>query len=209
MTFYAQEIEACPAYGWQGGPNIDVLIRTLQNRHERRNRRGALVMHTFTLPFQNIRDPAYLQYIKSAYMAMGGPHHSFLVKDYSDFQHGFGPEFEPMQFGIGDGTTTVFQLTKTYSFGSASYERDITKPLAGHKVFVDGVDFGDMASLTTGEVDFGSSPPADGQVLTWSGEFRVPVRFADFYLPATIDNRFGNGQKAMNGSCTLQEVFGE
>jgi len=58
MTFFAEEIAADPAFGWQGGPNIDVLIRKLQNQHERRNRRGDLVKHTYTLPFQNIPDDA-------------------------------------------------------------------------------------------------------------------------------------------------------
>ncbi len=208
MTFYATEIDACPAFGWQGGPNIDVLIRTLQNRHERRNKRGDLAMHTYTLPFQNIVDDAYLEHIKSAFMAMGGPHNSFLVKDWADFLHGFGPDYDHMPFGIGDGMTSVFQLSKTYTFGSAFYERPITKPVAGHIIYIDGTPDMVTADLLTGEVDFGSSPPGMGEVLTWSGEFRVPVRFADMYLPATIDDRAGN-RYATNGSVTLQEVFGE
>lgn len=210
MTFYATEIDTCPAYGWQGGPNVDILIRQLRNRHERRNDRSGLALHTFTLPFQNIKDPVYLEEIKAAFLALGGPHHSFLTKDYGDYRHGFArDDYAPMPFGVGDGVTNLFQLSKTYTFGSAEFIRDITKPVAGHVVYVDGVNYGDVADSLTGLVDFGSNAPAPGAVLSWAGEFRVPVRFADFYLPSTIDNRFGSGQKAINGSCTLQEVPGE
>jgi len=143
-------------------------------------------------------------------MALGGPHKSFLCKDQGDFRHGFAPSYAPMPFGVGDGTTSIFQLSKTYSFGSATYVRPLTKPKAGHVIYLDGTPDLETANLLTGIVDFGSSPPGDGVILTWTGEFRVPVRFSDFYLPSTIDNRFGSGGKfATNGTCTLEEVFGE
>lgn len=213
MTFRPIEIDACPAYGWQGGPNADVLIRALKNRHERRNRRGDLMLHSYTLPFQNIPSEDYLQYIKAAFMALGGPHDSFLVKDYGDFNHGINPSSAAMPFATTDGTTEEFQLTKTYTFTdgitTVTYARPITKPYAGHVIYLNGVDTGFGADPLTGIVDFGSGgPPAGGQILSWTGEFRVPVRFADFYLPSTLDSRVGT-QYAANGSCTLTEVPGE
>jgi len=45
--------------------------------------------------------------------------------------------------------------------------------------------------------------------LTWSGEFRVPVRFASDILSVSIDSRRGNGEYAINGSVELIEVFNE
>lgn len=208
MTFYATEIEVCPAYGWEGGPTANVRVKSLRNRHERRNRMGDLIQHAYTLPFQNIADDRYLEYIKSAFMAMGGPADSFLAKDFGDFLHGFGENAAPMPFAVGDDITSVFQLAKVYSFGSAQYSRPITKPAAGHVIYVDGVADPETADLLTGEIDFGSSPPGMGEIISWSGEFRVPVRFSDFSLPTTIDNRLGE-RLATNGSCSLIEVFGE
>lgn len=202
MAFYPVEIDVCPAYGWMGGPASDVLIRMLQNRHERRNKRGDLMQHSYTLPFQNVTAIEYLEEIKNAFMAMGGPHHSFLAKDWWDHEALAAP------FGIGDGVTSVFQLSKRYTFGPANYDRPITKPSSGHIVYVDGSPSLETASLTTGEVNFGSSPPDVGEVLTWSGEFRVPVRFADFSLQPSIDSRSA-GVLVLNGSCSLIEVFGE
>jgi uncharacterized protein (TIGR02217 family) len=202
MTFYAEEIDACPAYGWQGGPTSDVLIRMLRNRHERRNKRGDLMQHSYTLPFQNITSLEYFEHIKSAFMAMGGPHDSFLAKDYWDRTAVAQP------FGIGDGSTQVFYLSKRYTFGSAFYDRPITKPVAGAIVYLDGSPTDVVPDPLTGEVDFGDETPGIGAVLTWTGEFRVPVRFADFSLMPSIDNRSGDAY-IMNGSCSLIEVFGE
>ena len=43
--------------------------------------------------------------------------------------------------GVGDGTTTVFQLSKTYGASFDPYLRPITKPVAGSvKVAVDGIE---------------------------------------------------------------------
>lgn len=53
-----------------------------------------------------------------------------------------------------------------------------------------------------------ASAPASGAILTWSGEFRVPVRFDTDYLPFSIDD-IGNDGFATNGSVDLIEVLGE
>lgn len=207
MTFYATEIDINPAFGWQAGPAFDVLIRTLRNGSERRNLRTSIARHTFTLPFQNIRAESYLRYIKSAFLALGGPANSFLVKDYGDYTHEVTAGAGPMQFGTGDGVTTVFQLSKTYTFGSASYVRDITKPVAGAAIYAGGTSVAPTISTTTGEVTFAAAP-GNGVPLYWVGEFRVPVRFQEMSLPATIDNK-GNGDFFKNASCSLIEVIGE
>lgn len=203
MTFYAVEIDACPAYGWQGGPNADVLIKTLANRHEKRNKQGDLMRHIFNLPFQNIRNDQYLQYIKSAYMALGGPTDSFLAKDYGDFL-----AIEESQ-GVAPSGSTPVQLVKTYSFqGVAFYTREITKPLSATVVM-----------RQAGVVKAGTTDPLTGlftPTTAWSAgaeleadfEFRVPVRFGEMSLPSTIDNRSGENY-VVNGSVSLVEVFGE
>lgn len=210
MTFYAEEIDVCPAYGWVGGPNIDILIQSLRNKHEQRNWEDDVVLHSYTLPFQNVADPDYLAYIKSAYMALGGPLHSFLCKDFGDFRHGANNlETDPaMSFGVGTGAQTAFFLSKKYEFGLASYTRLITKPVAGATFYVNGVLTAATLNTLTGQVTFAVAP-ANGAIISWKGEFRVPVRFTDFFLPSTIDTSFSNGEKAVSGSCSLIEVLGE
>lgn len=199
--FHDFEIDACPAFGWTGGPTASVRIIALSNRHERRNRRGLLMQHVYTLPFQNIPSADYLEEIKAAYMVFGGPADSFLCRDYWDHEVVQSP------IGTGDGSTDTFQLTKRYTAGSAFYDRIITKPVAV-TAFVDGVEASSTFDATTGMLTLGDAPEEDAPI-TWSGEFRVPVRFNDFQLTPSIDDRFGAGDFAMNGSCSLIEVFGE
>lgn len=202
MTFYAAEIDACPAYGWQGGPSIEVLIKRLRSRREKRDRQTDWFQHSYILPFQNIESQEYLDYIKSAFMALGGPTDSFLVKDWGDFQ-----VFQE-SLGVAPSGSTPVQLLKTYDFqGLVYYSRPITKPVAGVTVRSNGVNKAGTLNTLTG-LFTPTDPWTPGQELDWTGEFRVPCRFDQFSLPSTIDNRRGDGYAA-NGSVSLIEVFGE
>lgn len=197
--FYDYEIDACPAYGWMGGPTASVRISSLKNNHERRNRTGSLMRHSYTLPFSNIKESAYLEEIKSAFMVFGGPADSFLCKDYWDHTVDQSPIF-----GV-NGSTQEYQLSKRYYVGSGFYDRPITKPISVTP-YVAGIPATATFDKATGRLIL--DEPATAQV-TWSGEFRVPVRFADFELIPSIDTSFADGSYAMNGSCQLIEVFGE
>jgi uncharacterized protein (TIGR02217 family) len=207
MSFNLEEIDTCPAYGWVVGVGSDILIRKLKNGAERRNDETDIALHTFVLPMVNIDDEEYAESLKSAYLACRTSLYPFLAKDYTDYRHGFASnDYAPMQFAVGDGSTALFQLKKRYGFGSRSWDRDISKPQAGHKVYANGIDTGLTASLETGIVDFGGSPPANGVILTWTGEFRVPVRFDSFEMKATIDSRKRAGEYAVSCNCSLVEV---
>jgi uncharacterized protein (TIGR02217 family) len=201
MTFYATEIDACPAYGWQGGPSIDVLIKRLVSGREKRKPQSFVRLHSYILPYQNITDRDYLEYIKSAYMALGGPTDSFLVKDYGDFL----AIDEPL--GVSPAGSTPVQLLRTYSFGSASHSRAITKPVSGAVISQNGIPKAGTLDTLTGLFTPTTAWTA-AAVLTWDGEFRVPVRFDQMTLTSTIDNRTGP-HYAVNGSVTLIEVYGE
>lgn len=202
MAFYATELDICPAFGWQGGPEFHTRIVGLRNGHERRNANWDQVRHRFTLPMQNQPSDEYLTVLKSAHLAMRGMTHSFLVKDYSDFIA------NGESLGLAPAGTAAVQLRKVSTFGMATYERVITKPVAGAVVMQAGV-----AKAGTLDTATGLFTPAtawtEGSPLAWSGEFRVPVRFAQDHLPFSIDTRFADGRFAMNGSVSLLEVFGE
>ena len=73
------------------------------------------------------------------------------------------------QFGTGDGTTTVFQLTRTL-FG---FVEAVFAPLGAPQIYVNGV----LKTLTTdytisatGKVTFVVPPPL-GQAVTWTGTY--------------------------------------
>lgn len=215
MTFYAIQIEQCPGFGWQGGPEFDTLILPMESGRNRRKVRRPVALHRYVCPFNNIPVTA-ARAIKRIHMAMRGAAHTFLHIDWLDF------EAEDEEFGVGDGTTTVFQLKKTYDpGGGATYERDITKPdttgaivdnagnTASLVIKKGGVVAGSgyTVSATTGEVTF-SVAPTVGQVLTWSGRHYVCVRFNRDDLPFSIDNVSGTAY-ITNGSLELIEELTE
>lgn len=202
MAHYAVELEnVTPAYGWQGGPEGDTEVVALRTRHERRNAVGSRMRHRYTLPFQNIHRESYLAYLKAAHLAMRGRLHSFLVKDWLDFAA------EAESLGAAPAGTAAVQLVKTYAFGPASFQRLITKPVAGAVVYQGGVAKAGALDTETG-LFVPSTAWTEGAALTWSGEFRVPVRFDNDFLPFSIDNASG-GQHIVNGAVDLVEVFGE
>ena len=201
------ELDLCPAYGWQGGPEFSTRIIALRNGHERRNANWDLMKHHFILPFQNITDANYLLYLKSVFLAARGQTESFLAKDWSDF------EADGESLGVAPSGTTAVQLKKVATFGATTYNRTITKPVSTGLVVYQADGSGNpVAKAGTVDTTTGLFTPSTswtaGRALTWDGEFRVPVRFASDILSMSIDNRAG-AHYAMNGSVELIEVFGE
>lgn len=195
ITIHA-ELDLCPGYGWQVQPEFNTLVKQLRSGRERRRSLWEYVKHRYALPFNNITDAAYLNHLKAVFLVCRGSAESFLVKDYSDYQA------SGAIFGAGDGVETQFDLYVVSMFGPASYARRIFYPV-DPVFFVDGVPV--SATVSDGVVTFDTAP-ADNSVLSWSGEFRVPVRFASDTFPMTIDNRSGD-HYVMNGSVELVEVW--
>lgn len=192
------ELDVCPGYGWQGAPEFNTLIKSLRNGHERRRPLWDVVKHRYMLPIPNIRETEYLTKIKSVFLAARGSAHSFLVRDASDYQATVA------FFGVGTGSATRFPLFIQSVFGDAAYDRRIMYPV-DPVFYVNGVETAASFDPDTKEVVF-SSAPAGGANLTWSGEFRVLVRFASDTLPMSIDSRMSEGY-AMNGTIELVEVW--
>lgn len=203
MSFYAIEIEKCPSYTFSGGPNFSTNIQTLVNGSEKRNADWDICRHTFTAPFNNLTDEQYLA-IKAVFLICRGKAHTFLFKDWADYQA------VNEQFFVGDGVTKKFQLKKisTVAGTSATYERIINKPVAGATFTVDDVATGGALDTTTGEVTFAAAP-AEGSIGRWSGEFRIQVRFDNDSLPFSLDSAMKKGGYANTGSIDLIEVLNE
>lgn len=210
--FYPIELDTCPAYGWQRGPFVDVLIKPLVSGREKRKPQSFLRKHTFMLPFAYITDQQYLDDINNAFMALCGPTDSFLAKDWLDYRA------DGQVIGVAPSGSTPVQLVRTYTFGGlVTYTRPITKPLLSWEN--DDGSTGNFELLSNGVLKAGTLDPltglftpttawTPGQILTWDGEFRVPVRFDQMSLPSTIDSRSGDNLLS-NGSVSLIEVYGE
>jgi len=131
-----------------------------------------------------VRSIADLYEVLAFFEARGGELNGFRFRD--PFDHGSGPPGEAagaldQVIGTGDGTTTAFQLAKTYGDAGGSFRRVIAKPVAGSVlVAVDGVAAdGATCDPVTGIVTFAPGfVPGSGAVVTAGFSFDVPVRFA-------------------------------
>lgn len=110
---------------------------------------------------RNIKRPEDYHEVYEFHLAMMGTLYSFRAKFWGDFKscrvHEEFTAFDQV-IGTGDGATAQFQLSKSYTKGSRTYVRDITKPVGGKNVFGVGGVLVPPAQwslvLTTGKVNF-------------------------------------------------------
>jgi uncharacterized protein (TIGR02217 family) len=157
------------------------VVRTDGN-NEVRNTRTDQSLLQFEITYPHSEQDANFQAVRSAYKVARGRLHSFDFQDHSEFEAADEP------FGVGDGVETEFTLIKSYTFGSQTHERRIFRPVSPITLKADGVTIGSGYSVdyTNGTVEFDVAP-ADEAVLTWTGEFNIPVRFDSSFtvsLPA-------------------------
>ncbi len=161
---------------------VPLFSTAIQTAASGRESRGAFRLYPkwkFTLNYKWLRagDP-YSEYetAQAFYLSTLGSYGSFWYLDPTD------SVCTDMPFGVGDGVKTVFQLTRSFGFDtpfpfiepvqnlktlSAIKNNDVVKTAPG-----------DYTILSTGLVTF-AAPPANGAVLTWTGEFYYRCRFGD------------------------------
>lgn len=172
-------------FGW----GFQTSILTSTTGAEQRVARREQVLHTGDVG-TGIQDPEQLLELKAFHLARRGALYGFRFKDPLDHLSTDADPCDPatvvsdtdVTLGAGDGTTTQFQLIKTYSSLGNTYTRTITKPIDGTVVIaVGGVSQGASdfsVDYSTGMVTFDSgSIPASGQDVTAGFEFHTPVRF--------------------------------
>lgn len=208
-------IPACETFGWVGGPEFFTRIVEMRNGRERRNAEWANARHRFQLPYGNLSSADYAK-IKSHHLVCRGRLHNFLYQDRLDHAA------QAAVFGVAEPGQTAFQLGKTSELDGVSYFREVNclyrpdpnppedQPGASIEIvpviMVDGTPttaFSIDPDTGAGEFD---SPLTGGEVLTWSGEFSIWVRYDNDHLPWSIDNRFASGPYAISGTVDLIEM---
>ena len=140
---------------------------------------------------QSITSPDKLAAAIAFLEVVKGRLYGFLCRDWTDYFAGYtsgfiGASVVPETFGTGDGSTTVFQLIKSYKVGAEVQTRKITRPRYSADLplqiykYISGAwviqASGWTVDYTTGLVTF-STPPASTIPLGWAGLFDVPMRF--------------------------------
>jgi hypothetical protein len=122
------------------------------------------------------------QALLGMYVAMGGSFGDFLYLDPNDNTI---PAANPSYFGIGDGSTTLFQLQRSIGIGADIVQNPagvLGLPAVGTNpplaIYINGTVTTAYTMEALGIVQF-STPPAAGQLLTWSGSYYYRVQFGD------------------------------
>lgn len=172
MAFHNIRFPLDIALGARGGPERATDIVTLASGFEERNSRWAHSRRRYNAGY-GVKSRADMQAVLAFFEERRGRFHSFLWRDGLDCSSN-----GPQPLGTGDGTTTAFQLSKTYGASFDPYVRPITKPVAGTvSVTIDGAPASAFTvDAATGIVTFDTAP-ADGATLAAEFEFDVPVRF--------------------------------
>ena len=179
MVFHPIRFPLDVALGARGGPERATDIVTLRSGREERNSRWAQSRRRYNAGY-GVKSRADMQAVLAFFEERRGRFHSFLWRDGLDHSSGAEtPTAFDQTIGVGDGTTTAFQLTKRYGVNFDPYLRPITKPVGGSvKVAVSGVELtsGFTVNALTGIVTVTVAPAVDAEV-TAGFLFDVPVRF--------------------------------
>jgi len=178
MSFHPIRFPLDIALGAQGGPERRTDVTTLASGREHRNARWSRSRRHYNAGY-GVKSIDDLAVVTAFFEERCGRLHSFLWRDGLDSQSGRPVTAFDQPLGIGDGTTTTFQLVKTYGTGFDTQIRPITKPVAASVVIGgDGVELetGFAVDALTGVVTFDDAPAEDA-VLTAGFVFDVPVRF--------------------------------
>jgi len=173
------------------GVSFRTLITSLDSGREQRQSLWGEPRYRYDVAY-GIRSMEALAGVMRFARARDGALNSFRFKDSLDYHTSptnpthtgqTGNQDMPMSPAVGDGSTTVFRLVKTYVSGSQTRTKTITLPVSGTiEVWIndilktEGVDY--TINYTTGAVTFATAP-AGGAVPEWSGEFDRRVRFGD------------------------------
>ena len=157
----------------QVSPRFNTKINAAVSGFEVRAAYMIFPLWKFTFKYEFIRDDATneLKTLLGFFNARLGSFDSFLYSSPIDSTVNAQP------FGAGNGSTTSFQLVRTYG----GFTEPVQNLNGAPSIYVNGV----LTACTvsgTGSVLF-AAPPANGAALTWTGAFYYRCRF----MADTID----------------------
>lgn len=171
------------AFNSSGGPERRTEIVALQSGYEKRNARWADSRRRWNAG-SAVRSLTDLSEVLAFFEARRGRLYSFRFRDPFDYQSskpGISADALDQVIGTGDGSTTQFQLIKSYGDTAAVWARAITKPVSGSvQIALDGVPVGEGSGYEieydTGLLTF-DNPPADSVVIQAGYQFDTHARF--------------------------------
>ena len=190
--FHEIQFPTAIAFHSSGGPERKTEIVTLGSGFEERNAVWVNSRRRYDVGY-GVKTLDDLHAVIAFFEARLGRLTGFRFKDFADCKSCAPNDSVTLldqAIGTGDGTTTQFQLIKTYTSGPSNWVRTIDKPVAGTaRVAVAGVEQTSGISIddTTGLITFDSAP-ASAAAITAGFEFDTPVRFDTDSLSINLSN---------------------
>lgn len=184
MPFHEVRFPEDISYGSTGGPEYSTDVIITQGGYEQRNINWEEARARYNVA-HGVKTQAQLDTLIAFFRARKGKAYGFRFKDWVDYQA------VGQNMGTGDGTETGFQLLKSYTSGSVTESRTITKPVQGSvAVYLNSVlqtvTTHYTVNYTTGVVTFVTAP-GSGVIVSADFEFDTPVRFDTDRLSAALD----------------------
>jgi uncharacterized protein (TIGR02217 family) len=204
-TFHEVQFPPNISQGAVGGPRFNTTVIALSSGSESRNinwsnRRGEWDVST------GLQTQTQVETLLDFFHARYAKAFGFRFKDWSDYRvpRWYATPGDLFGFPVWlttNGTTTVFQLTKTYQDAGNTYVRLIQKPVSGSLVLFNngapmtlGPDF--TVDTTTGLVTIsGAIAGTTGHAIAGYCEFDTPARFDtdDMKITTTTTDNFAWG----------------
>lgn len=186
MSFKGIRFPTDISFGSTGGPAYSTTIISFKSGYEKRNLDWEYPRSSYDVAY-GVRERSQLELLLDFFHVVQGRGYTFRYKDPLDYKSCKIDETvqaTDQKIGTGDGSTTEFQIYKSYYKtsidGSTNYSksRKITKPVrATVVVAVDGTEVSNYTvDYTTGIITFDTAP-ADGAEITAGYEFDVHARF--------------------------------
>lgn len=178
MAFIETRIRDKIAYNFQAVPTYSTRIVTLDNGEESRNANWTKAKRRYAALYQTFNEADFAALL-ATFHACNGSAKGFRFKDFTDYKA------TAEVIGVAPAGSTPVQLVKSYPFGAVTKTRTILKPVAaGFTFYQNGTPKAGTLDTTTG-IFTPTTAWTGSAVLSWTGEFDVPVRFASDEFPAT------------------------
>jgi len=177
------------SYGSNGGPEFSTDVIVLGGGHEQRNQNWQYPLERWNVAY-GVKTLEQLQALQTFFYARAGRAIGFRFKSYSDYT--------AVRQECAEIDATHFQLMKQYVSGSRTFDRKITKPVAGTvEVYIDSAvqETGWAIDTATGIITF-DSPVGSAEVVTADFEFDVPMRFDTDHLPLNLNEYLAGSAEA-------------
>ena len=158
MAYHAVQLDPVMSRGAVGGPRFSTVIIRVAAGTEQRQGFWSRPLMQWDIGFAG-KSRSEMETLKAFFIARSGRLHTFRFKDWQDYT----AVSQPLVLV----TTGTYQLYKSYTSGSITVYRKITKPISA-------ITFGGGGS---GTVDYSTGLVTSGTAGTWSGEFDCHARF--------------------------------